>query len=175
MLKDLTKPLAVIVAVLLISAVVVNLPFVVRDVLAKPPDPMTEPECEADPDCEVVTVYGKRFGHRAFNYMYMGVMYEGKYDPEEAPDDPDAEDDEDWSCEPLLAHHDKLLTQCLDRAKVEYASCLLKYDGLLEFLLGEILLDHCNGNRELAEQRCRRQDAFGRALLPPQCGVGNDN
>ena len=161
------KRLAVIGGVLLLGALTVALALVARGA----PEKMTEEECEADPNCEVLVVYGTRSNYGGFRYSYNGVIYEDLdgYDPPSAPDDPEAGDE--WSCDPLLEEFDRILETCLDRAKVEYARCLVKYRNVLELLVGEVLLEHCKGIRQRAERSCERQDEMRRGLLPPQCEV----
>lgn len=166
------NPVAVIVGILLVGVATTNVPPLFRDAMGRT---LTEEECEADPKCEVVTVYGTRIGHREFDYYYNGTLHQGTFEPLDESLDPDVEevdDDEgDWSCEPLLAEFDALLEACETRAEVAYASCLSKYNSLVEQLIGEVGLGHCIGIERRAKQHCREQDARRRAFLPPQCEV----
>lgn len=164
------KRLAVIGGVLVLGALTVALALVAGGA----PQKMTEEECESDPNCEVLVVYGTRSNYGGFRYLYNGEIFEelSGYEPPAEPNDPDdPEAGDEWSCGPLLAEFNQLLVACLDRAKVEYARCLVKYRNVLELLVGEVLLEHCKGIRQRAERSCERQDEMRRGLLPPQCEV----
>ena len=124
-------------------------------------------DCEKDPHCEVVVVYGTQPSRTSFFDRPDYQVPDNTYVP---PESPSMEEELEWDCGPLLAEFRLVLKQCKDNAKVAYLQCKIELAKRGALGLFHDLLKRCEKNEDAAIKQCAIDDERRRGTLPPACG-----